>query len=435
MDIPTIILLAGVLVFAAHVFSWLFSFVKVPDVLLLILVGIIVGPVLGWITPDFFGEAGNVFALIVLAVILFEGGTEMRLDVITRAWRGTTALLLLNFAATMAAVGVLVWLTAGVSPLIAFAFGAIVGGTSSAVVIPLLQGINASEEAETTLAVESAFTDVLSVVVATGLLAAFAAHRFAASDLLIDVAVSFAGAAAIGAVGGVIWSVLLHKVRRVENAMFTTPAFMFILFGVTEYLGLSGPIAALAFGVALGNVVYFKLWLERRHMFIQALLQPLTLNERERSFFSETVFILQTFFFVFVGLSIPITNLGVFLFAVALTGIMFAVRLPMVRLTSPRDMPAFDRMYLAVVAPKGLAAAVLATLLIQQGVPHAQFLRDSAFMVIFLSVVVTSVLVFLVSKTRVGRAYQDMVGGEMGQEKPQIPMTNTQSIPNDTITN
>lgn len=418
MEIPIIILLAGVLVFAAHVFAWLFSFVKVPDVLLLILVGIIVGPILGLLTPEFFGEAGNVFALIVLAVILFEGGIGLRLDVLTKAWRGTTALLLLNFAATMAAVGALVWLAAGVPPLIAFAFGAIVGGTSSAVVIPLLQGINASEEAETTLAVESALTDVLSVVVTTGLLAAYAANQFAATDLLIDVAISFAGALSIGLTGGLMWSVLLHKIRHIENAMFTTPAFMFILFGVAEYFGLSGPIAALAFGVTLGNIVFFKLWLERRHMFMQALLQPLALNERERSFISEVVFILQTFFFVFVGLSIPITNLGVFLFAVALTGIMFAVRLPMVRLTSPRAMPAFDRMYLAVVAPKGLAAAVLATLLIQQSVPHAQFLRDTAFMVIFLSVVVTSVLVFLVSKTPIGRAYQDMVGGPTGEAKP-----------------
>lgn len=415
MPIPTIILLAGILVFAAHVFAWLFSFVKVPDVLLLMLVGVLVGPVLGLITPDFFGEAGGLFALVVLAVMLFEGGIDMRLDVLTRAWRGTTALMLLNFAATMAAVGVLVWLAVGVPPLIAFAFGAIVGGTSSAVVIPMLQGINAGEEAETTLAIESAFTDVLSVVVGTAFLAAYMAGKFTASDFFSSLALAFLGAAALGMVGGLAWSMILHKVRQVENAMFTTPAFMLILFGLADYLHLSGPIAALAFGVTLGNIVFFKLWLERRHVFMQALLQPMTLNDRERSFFSEVVFILQTFFFVFVGISIPITDVSVVLFAIALTGIMFAVRLPMVRLTSPQTMPASDRMYLAVVAPKGLAAAVLAILLIEQGAPHAEFLRDVAYMVILFSVVATSVLVFLVSKTPVGRAYQGMVSGPIAE--------------------
>ena len=42
----------GLLIFCAHLFNAWFSRRRIPDVLLLMVIGILVGPVSGWITPE-----------------------------------------------------------------------------------------------------------------------------------------------------------------------------------------------------------------------------------------------------------------------------------------------------------------------------------------------------------------------------------------------
>ena len=67
-----VLIFIGALVFCAHLFATLFSRRRIPDVLFLVMIGIIVGPVLGVVTPDMFGELGMVFASLTLVVILAD---------------------------------------------------------------------------------------------------------------------------------------------------------------------------------------------------------------------------------------------------------------------------------------------------------------------------------------------------------------------------
>ena len=74
MNIYTIVISLGLLIFFSHAFNELFDRTKIPNVLLLLLIGIIVGPIGGIVSKDFFGQLGNVFTTITLIVILFESG-------------------------------------------------------------------------------------------------------------------------------------------------------------------------------------------------------------------------------------------------------------------------------------------------------------------------------------------------------------------------
>lgn len=413
MDIGTIILFGGVLVFAAHFFAWLFSFTRIPDVLLLLLVGILVGPILGGITPDFFGQTGVLFSLIVLTIILFEGGTEMRIDVIRGAIKGTAALTTFSFLVSMLVVGVGMWWFLHVPLLLALAFGATIGGTSSAVVIPLLEQLQIGSEAKAALTIESALTDVLSVVSASALFLAYTAGGVSPGTVALDIVFSFLGASVVGVVAGMVWSLLLTRIRTINNSIFTTPAFVLILFGVSELLGLSGPIAALAFGVTLGNSAFARIWLERRHIILSQVLHPVAPSERERSFFSEIVFVFQTFFFVYVGISIPVYG-SAFAWTLALVVVaaIFLFRIFVVRFTAESDVPSRDRAFMASIVPKGLAAAVLATLIFDATIPFGELLQQVTFLVILVSVVATSVLLFCMSRTPLVSLYMKLTGGE-----------------------
>ena len=73
--LSNIILLVGILVFVAHFLSQLFRKTNIPDVLMLMLLGILVGPALGLVSPSDFGKVGSVLSTIALVVILFESGT------------------------------------------------------------------------------------------------------------------------------------------------------------------------------------------------------------------------------------------------------------------------------------------------------------------------------------------------------------------------
>ena len=130
MDVAIVVLFLGVLIFLGNVFNRVFALTKIPDLLLLIGIGILIGPVLGLITPEAFGIAGPLFTTVTLAVILFEGGLHLKMETIKSAFRGTIELTLISFVATMLiSAGILVYLHL-LDPLPALMLGAAIGGTS-----------------------------------------------------------------------------------------------------------------------------------------------------------------------------------------------------------------------------------------------------------------------------------------------------------------
>jgi len=192
--------------------------------------------------------------------------------------------------------------------------------------------------------------------------------------------------------------------------MFLTPAFLFILFGLAEYLGFSGPIVALTFGVTMGNIPFLTIFLQKRRGQEKGVLQPVSLSDSEHSFLSEVVFLLQTLFFVYVGISLAIGGLVASALGVGLAVAMFVVRLPVVRVMADKDLPVFDRSLMAIMIPKGLAAAVLATLVGQAQVPGAELIAEVTYMIILTTVILTSALMFLLYKTGLRGVYGRLVG-------------------------
>ena len=123
---------------------------------------------------------------------------------------------------------------------------------------------------------------------------------------------------------------LLHKVRQLRHAIFTTPSFIIVLFGITEFLGFSGAVAALTFGVTLGNVGTLDFpWISRRFN-----LTPLVHNEIEKSFFGEVVFLIKTFFFVYLGLSVRLTDYGILGMALILSTALLLARVVTTRIAT-----------------------------------------------------------------------------------------------------
>ncbi len=403
----SIILAIGIMVFFSHFLSLQFRKTNIPDVLVLMLVGILIGPIFGIITPDDFGKVGPVIATIALVVILFEGGTSLRLEALGNSLKTTGVLALSCFILTAAIIAgiAVVWLQLAWLP--AVMLGVILAGTSSAVVIPMVNALHLTEKSSTVLVLESALTDVLCIVGVFALLQIFTQGGVEPGHLIGSVLAALVFAAVIGVLGGIGWMLVLGKIRDFPNTISSTLAYVFIVYGVTEFLGFSGAIAALSLGITLTNFDKYG----ARYFKTLSAQKIVPLNDVDLTFYSEAVFLLKTYFFVYLGISIHFQSIELAQAAIVMVGLVFLMRLVLTRqIYRTPDFGLRDSAITSMMVPKGLAAAVLASLPLQSGVPGAEIIRDTTYMVVLFSIVLCAVLVTLYPLGPVQRVYARLLG-------------------------
>ena len=219
---------------------------------------------------------------------------------------------------------------------------------------------------------------------------------FSATVIAGDVAAAFLLAALIGAVGAFVWSAVLPKIRQIPNTVFTTIAYVLILFGLTELWGYSGAIAALSFGIGVANFPNIP----QRILGRVITFRLAGFSDVERTFFAEAVFLVKTFFFVFLGISIGFSNTRAVLVGLLLSVIAFLGRFVMVRLLVPRTVTRRQALLMTALIPKGLAAAVLAGIPTLLGLPNGEIIQGTVYAVIFFTILFCAVLVFAIESGR-----------------------------------
>lgn len=407
------ILAIGLMVFFAHFLTLQFRKTNIPDVLVLMLIGILIGPLLGITTPQDFGKIGSLIATIALVVILFEGGTSLNLNVLGKSLKTTGVLALWCFLLTTLIVTASGFYLLDLSLLPATLLGVTLGGTSSAVVIPMVNALCLSEKPTTVLVLESSLTDVLCIVGVFALLQIHTQGSVEPGRLIGSVLAALIFAAIFGVLGGIGWLLVLGKVRGFPNTISSTLAYVFIVYGVTEQLGFSGAIAALAMGITFTNFEKFGLHRLRN---IDRDIVPL--NEIDFVFYREAVFLLKTYFFVYLGISIHFGAAYLALVAVIIVLTVYVMRLILTRFVF-RDAgySLRDSAFTSMLAPKGLAAAVLAALPLQYGVAGGEVIRDTTYMVVLVSITLTALLVMLYPLPGAQKLYSRALG------KPVTPKT------------
>ena len=414
------ILLIGLIFFVAHGFSLVFERISVPDVLMLTLVGIVLGPFLGLIRPEDFGDVGRVMATVALVVILFEGGMALNLTGLQGSFARVAPLFLGTFAGTILFVSLLGLFVLGLPALSAVAFGAILGSITPIVVLPLARSLKLSNPVQSALIIESSLTDVFSIILVFELTQAATGGSIDVGHMIGKLLSALLFAAVIGFVGSILWLKVLEFIRRLPNSIILSIAFLFVVYGLAEFLGYSGAIAALAFGLGLANRPFG--FLGRLGMHFHENVASIT--ETEKSFFGEVVFILKTFFFLYLGISIRFADLSVFEIAGGITAGIYVVRLAACRVFGDRSMARRDISIVASLAPKGLASAAMAGLPLAAGMAGGQRIQEMTFLVVFLSITLSALLVFLLERGGLRRGYEAIFrsfGTGQAAETEQLP--------------
>ena len=205
-----IIAIVGLLIFAAHLFTSLFSKRRIPDVLFLIIIGLVIGPVLHWITPEMLGGVGRIFTGITLVLILFQSGLQLSFNSIVSSIRSTTLLTLANYIATTIIIWLIGWLVFRINPLVSIMLGTILGGTASAVVGPMVEQLHMTEKSRAILILEAALGNVLSIVLALAILKAIQLGTVEVGSIVGQIFSSFVLSIIMGILGAIFWAFILN---------------------------------------------------------------------------------------------------------------------------------------------------------------------------------------------------------------------------------
>lgn len=391
MSVSVAIIALGCLIFLSHIFNALFERTKIPSVIFLICIGIFIGPVvMNWATPSDLGSFGNVFTTITLIVILFESGTSLNIYDIKKSIVRATALTVVCFIVTLAIVSAIIFILTDIDIMNCIFIGSVIGGTSVAVVIPIIKQLKLSEKTTTFLSLESAFSSVLCLIISLAIFENIQSSEVNVVRILSNMAVSFIAASIFGTVVGFAWVIFQHRVlKNAKNMMFATFALAFIIYGICDQLNLNGGTAMLVYGIVVGNINYFS---KSKLLKKFTLGEDLILNENHRTFFSEIGFVLQTYFFVYIGISLRFSDVNLFIISMIITASIFIGRHFIAKLIISKSTPVFEREIISLMMPKGLVAAVMASLPLQYGLPHSNEIQGIVYYIVFISILLCSLL-------------------------------------------
>jgi len=364
MDPVTLaLILGGSIIVIGFLGNYLFERTGFPDMLWLIVLGLLVGPVTGLVDASSIMGLAPYLAALALVFILFDGGMLMN---IYRVFSESPRAMILagaGFAMSVAATTLfMMYIVIPDKPLLySLLFGTILGGSSSIAVISLVSRIRVSEKCSTILSIESAITDILCIVFSLAVIEIIL--KGTAIDLTTigqSIASRFSVGIVLGVVFGLIWLSALKRIAKTSYAYMLTLAVVLLAYAFSEYLGGSGSLCCLLFGIMLGNEkeIYKILRMERP--------PNDTVDGGLKRFESEVAFLLRTFFFVYIGLIVTIGDIITVVTGVILSLMLLLVRLGAVSFATVRsDGLKKERPIMGVVLTRGLAAAVLATLPLQ----------------------------------------------------------------------
>ncbi|MEM4733766.1 MAG: cation:proton antiporter, partial [Candidatus Bathyarchaeia archaeon] len=366
MDPVTIaLILSGAIIFIGFLGNYVFERTGFPDMLILITLGILLGPVTSVVNAESIVPLAPYLAALALVFILFDGGMAMNIYRVFSESPRATVLAIAGFAfSVFTVILVLIVVRPDIPLLYCLLFGTMFGGSSSIVVFSLASKIGLSEKCSTILSLESAITDIFCIVFSLVVIEIILKGTI---DLIVvsqSIASRFSTGIVLGFIFGLIWLTILRKVAMASYAYMLTLAVVLLAYSFTEFLGGSGALCSLLFGTVLGNEkeIYRILKMERT--------QSVVVDAGLKKFESEIAFLLRTFFFVYIGLIVTISDVTTIMIGIVLSLALLLARFGAVTLAIKGSSELeCERPIMSVLLTRGLATAVLATLPTQYADP------------------------------------------------------------------
>lgn len=369
--------------------QWAAWRLRVPSILLLLLTGLLVGPLarVGLGAPVL--DPDRVFGVLLLpgvslavGLVLYEGGFSLRRDELQQVGPAVRNLITLGALVTWALAGAAAWLV-GAEPRVAAVLGAVLTVTGPTVVGPLLRHVRPKGAAGAVLKWEGILIDPVGATLAVLVLEAVVARGQAGPGGVLVAAGSFLVTVLVGGGFGVAGAAaLVTAIRRhwvpdaLENAL-SLGLVVACFVGANRLHHEAGLLAATVMGVVVANAMREQ----AKHL--------LEFNENLRTLIVGGLFMV-------LAARISVRELEAALGWRPLLFVMIlilVVRPAAVAASTWRTaLSRKERVFLAWMAPRGIVAAAVSAVfslrMVEEGIPEGSLIAPMTFVVIVVTVAI-----------------------------------------------
>ena len=380
---------AGAIIIIGFIGNYLFKKISIPDSLILIAIGFLAGPVFGIIDVSSIRPIIPFFTSLALLVILFDGGLNLTLDKVLLESPKAILSALSGFLITTLGIAGFMAVVFKFDLLASLLFGVVISDTATVTILPLISNLKVPKELTAFLSIESLFTSPLVIVVSLVIIQLITgAGSVEGGPIYLDAARKIASAFSVGTVvgllGGIAWVKIMRLIRNEVYNDILTLAFALLVFAITSTLGGSGEFFALIFGLVLGNSLTIGKFFQMKNV--------VAISSVMRKFQTEVSFLLRTLFMVYLGLVFIVTSSSIFVYAIVITAIIFAIRYVTLNFSTKDDKIMYaHRNLLLVMIPRGLTVAVLSQRIVATNLPYAPFYSELIIAIIIITTVVAAV--------------------------------------------
>lgn len=377
--------------------GWIGEKIKIPDVVLFLILGVIFGPmILNIVNIDSFPVANELILTFGSAFILYEGGREVKLSVLNDVKITVGLLASLGVVISLIVVGVSAHYIFGLPIMTALLLGAIVASTDPASLIPVFKQVNIKPKLKQTIISESAFNDAFGAIMFTSILSSFTlADRLGPTGTVLKLIFMIL----IGTIVGILVALIgisLSSEKRYGIFRGYAPIISVIIvifaYEIAERCGGSGYMSVFISGLVYGNKKRFGLWVPEK-------------NYIEGLHFRENIStIARMAIFIVLGTHLDIGYLiryGPKALLVALI-LIFVARPIVVLICTTFDRKASwsknEKLFMMWIRETGVIPAALSGMVVSMRIEGFEVISSTVFMIILVTLLVQASTAGIVAK-------------------------------------
>jgi NhaP-type Na+/H+ or K+/H+ antiporter len=352
---------------------------RIPGIVLLLALGALLGPEgVGWVQPKSLGEGLHMLVGFAVAIVLFEGGLNLRISLLRH--QAGSIRRLVTWGALITAIGgaLTARFVLGWEWRLSVLFGTLVIVTGPTVISPLVRRLRLRHKVATVLEAEGVFGDAIGALVAVVTLEVILApSRVSWTDGASELLVRLGVGVLLGAFVGLLLAALLRNDYLIPSGfdnVFSLAIVLLLYQGSNWLLPESGVVAVIAAGMTVAN-------------FESRLVEEL------REFKEQLTVLMLGMLFILLAADVGLEDIIALGWRglVAVAVLMFIVRpINVLVSTQGSDLDMRERAFIAWLAPRGIVAAAIASLFAQSletaGIEGGQELRAMVFLVIAVTV-------------------------------------------------
>jgi NhaP-type Na+/H+ or K+/H+ antiporter len=242
---------------AAYATKVLTSKLKIPEVTGFVILGVILGvSAVNLLTPAILDQFSSL-STIALGMIAFTIGIELKGEVIKSLGKSIFAIVTCESLGAFLVVFLVLRFIYKAEINTALLLGAVASATAPAATVAVIRQYKAKGPLTSTILAVVGLDDAAALIIYV-FVEGFVSSQLLGTSIsipfmLLGALIEILEAIGIGIVFAIAYVVILKKIKNNEQIMLLLVAFLMGLLGISEYLGVSELLAAMAFGALIVN--------------------------------------------------------------------------------------------------------------------------------------------------------------------------------------